>query len=310
MSVYAEAITTDLSDSSATFPYFLTQSMSNSQSQQQLERQVNALKVEKEQLENQIGDLEAIIKIMADHGSFIEAELQTANKRLQLEIRERQQAEMRLQMLVGAISQRNVDLEIILDTLREHGDAIHDQWHAKVKEAKHIAGVDGLTQIPNRRRFDEYLEGQWQLMEQKQLPLSLILADIDYFKQYNDTYGHLLGDSCLKYVAQALQSGLDRENDLVARYGGEEFAIILPDTNLSGAVALAHRIQDQIEQLQLPHASSLVSHYVTLSMGIVSLIPSVDQSPQNLVAATDQLLYRAKQSGRNQMAYDDIVIIN
>jgi diguanylate cyclase (GGDEF)-like protein len=79
---------------------------------------------------------------------------------------------------------------------------------------------------------------------------------------------------------------------------------------LSGAVALAHRIQDQIEQLQLPHASSLVSHYVTLSMGIVSLIPSVDQSPQNLVAATDQLLYRAKQSGRNQMAYDDIVIIN
>ena len=146
-------------------------------------------------------------------------------------------------------------------------------------------------------------------MGQKQLPLSLILADIDYFKQYNDTYGHLLGDSCLKYVAQALQSGLDRENDLVARYGGEEFAIILPDTNLSGAVALAHRIQDQIEQLQLPHASSLVSHYVTLSMGIVSLISSVDQSPQNLVAATDQLLYRAKQSGRNQIAYDDIVII-
>ncbi|MFH7244581.1 MAG: diguanylate cyclase domain-containing protein [Spirulina sp.] len=284
--------------------------MTNSQSPQDFERQVSALQVEKEQLERQLHDLESIIQIMADHGSFIETELQTMNKRLQLEIRERQQAEARLQMLVAAISQRNVDLEIILDTLREHGDAIHDQWQAKVKEAKHMAGVDSLTQIPNRRRFDEYLKKQWQVMAKRQLPLALILADIDYFKQYNDTYGHLLGDSCLTYIAQALQGSINREHDLVARYGGEEFAIILPNTNLSGAITIAKRIQTQVGQLQLPHASSLVSHYITLSMGVVSLIPRRDQLSQDLIAATDQLLYRAKQAGRNQMAYDDEVIID
>jgi diguanylate cyclase (GGDEF)-like protein len=284
--------------------------MPNHYSPQELAQQVIVLQGEKEQLESQLHDLESIIQIMAEHGSFIEAELQAMNKRLQLEIRERQQAEARLQMLVAAISQRNVDLEIILDTLREHGDAIHDQWHAKVKEAKHIAGVDSLTQIPNRRRFDEYLKKQWQLMANQQLPLALILADIDYFKQYNDTYGHLLGDSCLKYVAQALQNSISYEHDLVSRYGGEEFAIILPNTNLSGAIAIAHRVQTQIDQLKLPHASSPVSHYITLSMGMVSLIPKGDQSPQDLIAATDRLLYRAKQSGRNQMAYDDEVIID
>lgn len=290
--------------------YSLAQSMSNSYSPQELARQVSALQGEKEQLESQLHDLESIIQIMAEHGSFIEAELQATNRRLQLEIRERQQIESRLQILVAAISQRNVDLEIILDTLREHGDAIHDQWYAKVKEAKHIAGVDSLTQIPNRRRFDEYLKKQWQLMAKRQLPLALILADIDYFKQYNDTYGHLLGDGCLKYVAQALQSSINRDSDLVARYGGEEFAIILPNTNLSGAIAIASRIQMQVAHLQLPHSSSLVSHYITLSMGVVSLIPGGNQSPQDLVASTDQLLYRAKQAGRNQVAYDDEVIID
>lgn len=284
--------------------------MSSSQPPSDPDQSIHALQVEKEQLERQLHDLEAIIQIMADHGSFIEAELQTINKKLQLEIRERKQAEARLQMLIGAISQRNIDLEIILDTLREHGDAIHDQWYAKVKEAKHIAGVDSLTQIPNRRRFDEHLKKQWQIMAERQWPIALILADIDYFKQYNDTYGHLLGDSCLKYVAQALQSSIRHTHDLVARYGGEEFAVILPETDLSGAIAIANRIQAQVESLQLPHASSSVSHYITLSMGAVSLVPSLDQSPQTLVAAADQLLYAAKQAGRNQIAYDDRSVID
>lgn len=270
-----------------------------------LEQQVSLLQAEKAQLKGQLRDLEVVIQIMADHGSFIEAELQTTNKRLQLEIRERQQAEARLQILVAAISQRNGDLEIILDTLREHGDAIHDQWYAKVKEAKHIAGVDSLTQIPNRRRFDEYLAEQWQLMAERQLPISLILADIDYFKQYNDTYGHLLGDSCLIHVAQVLQNSVNRPNDLVARYGGEEFVAILPDTSLSDAITIANRMQAEVAQLQLPHASSQVSHYITLSLGVVSVVPSLGQSSQRLVAATDRLLYQAKQSGRNQIAAGD-----
>ncbi|WP_198806184.1 diguanylate cyclase [Leptolyngbya sp. BL0902] len=265
------------------------------------EQQIKTLQAENNQLKDQLRDLEVVIQIMADHGSFIEAELQTANKRLQLEIRERKQAEARLQMLVAAISQRNVDLEIILDTLREHGDAIHDQWHAKVQEANHIAGVDSLTQIPNRRRFDEYLAEQWPLMTDQQSPISLILADIDYFKQYNDTYGHLLGDSCLTYVAQALQNSVNRPTDLVSRYGGEEFAVILPDTDLSGALALANQMQAAVAQLQLPHASSQVSHYITLSLGVVSVVPQAGQASHRLVASTDRQLYRAKQEGRNRI---------
>lgn len=276
----------------------------SSQLAENLTSQMGILRVENEQLASQVHDLEITIQIMAEHGSLIEAELQTTNKKLQLEIRERKQAEARLQMLVAAISRRNIDLEIILDTLREHGDAIHDQWYAKIREAKHLAGVDGLTQIPNRRSFDDHLKAQWQLMAERQLPLSIILADIDYFKQYNDTYGHLLGDTCLKHVAQALQGTISHRADLVARYGGEEFAVILPETNLSGAIAIATRIQSQIEYLQLPHACSSVSHYITLSIGVASLVPTLEQLPQVLVAAADRLLYVAKQSGRNQIAYD------
>lgn len=270
-----------------------------------LASQIQTLQVENEQLKSQVHDLEVTIQIMAEHGSFIEAELQTANKRLHLEIRERKQAEARLQMLVAAISQRNLDLEIIMDTLREHGDAIHDQWYAKSQEARYFAEVDSLTQIPNRHRFDEHLKEQWQLMAERRSPLSLILADVDYFKQYNDTYGHLLGDTCLKHVAQALQGATSRYGDLVARYGGEEFAVILPETDLQGAITIATKMQAHVQHLQISHACSSVSHYVTLSMGVTNLIPSLDQSPLTLVTAADRLLYRAKKLGRNQIIHEE-----
>lgn len=273
---------------------------------QHLASQIAALQAENEQLERHVHDLEITIQILEEHGSLIEAELQTTNKKLQLEIRERRQAEAQLQMLVAAISQRNLDLEIIMDTLREHGDAIYDQWYTKTKEAKHLADVDSLTQIPNRRRFDEYLQDQWQRMAEQQAPLSMILSDIDYFKQYNDTYGHVLGDTCLKHVAQALRRAMGRYGDLVARYGGEEFAVILPQTNLQEAIEIAAKMQQRIQDLQLPHACSPVSHYVTLSMGVASLIPSADKSPQTLVTAADRLLYLVKQSGRNQIVHDEL----
>ena len=265
---------------------------------------IQPLQAENEQLKSQVHDLEITIQIMAEHGSFIEAELQTTNKRLQLEIQERKQAEARLQMLVAAISQRNLDLEIIMDTLREHGDAIHDQWYAKTQEARYFAEVDSLTQIPNRHRFDAHLKEQWQLMAERRSPIALILADVDYFKQYNDTYGHLLGDTCLRHVAQALAGSISRYGDLVARYGGEEFAVILPETDLQGAVAIAAQMQTQVQHLQITHACSSVSHYVTLSMGVTSLIPSLEQSPLTLVAAADRLLYKAKKLGRNQIVHE------
>jgi diguanylate cyclase (GGDEF)-like protein len=259
------------------------------------------LRVENLHLKEQVRDLEILLQIATEHGSLIEAELQKANKQLALEIRERKQAEARLELLVAAISRRNVDLEIILDTLREHGDAIHEQWYAKVEEAKHLAGIDSLTQISNRRRFDEHLTEQWQQMITQQLPLSIILCDVDCFKQYNDTYGHLLGDKCLQHVAQALQSALNRCGDLAARYGGEEFVAVLPETGLEGAITVAKRMQAKIEQLKLPHAKSPVNPYITLSMGVASITPNSTQSPQDLMNAADRMLYLAKQLGRNQI---------
>lgn len=161
-----------------------------------------------------------------------------------------------------------------------------------------LANIDGLTQVANRRRFDQYLEQQWQDLQAEKSSLALILCDIDYFKQYNDYYGHLAGDSCLKKVAQALENILRDPGDLVARYGGEEFAIILPNTSWSQAIKLGQQIQNRILQLQLPHADSLVSQWLTLSLGIACTIPSHDISPSALIGAADQALYQAKQQGR------------
>ncbi|MFA9202275.1 MAG: diguanylate cyclase domain-containing protein, partial [Candidatus Nanopelagicaceae bacterium] len=130
-----------------------------------------------------------------------------------------------------------------------------------------LAILDGLTGIANRRYFDLVLDKEWQRLAREQQPLSLILCDIDYFKAYNDTYGHQQGDRCLKQVAQILQQSTRRPADLVARYGGEEFAIILPNTDLQGALFIAKNIKQELAQKQLPHSQSSVSQYVTCSMG-------------------------------------------
>ncbi len=259
---------------------------------------VSRLQAENQQLRQQLQDLETLLQITLEQGTAVEAGLQTANKQMAIEVRKRQRAEFRLKRLAAAISRRNLDLEIILDTLREHGDAIHDQWQAKVQEAKQLAEVDSLTQIPNRRRFDAHIFEQWQQMAQQQQPLSVILCDVDFFKQYNDTYGHLLGDQCLQQVAASLCSTLSHDGDLIARYGGEEFAAILPNTSLEAAMAMAQKIQARVEQMLLPHAQSPISPCLTLSLGVASLVPRLDQSPQILVDAADRALYLAKQTGR------------
>jgi diguanylate cyclase (GGDEF)-like protein len=170
------------------------------------------------------------------------------------------------------------------------------------EELKRLAYLDGLTQIANRRRFDEKLDREWRRMKRDRLPLSLILCDVDYFKQYNDTYGHQLGDDCLRYVAKAISSSIKRVSDLAARYGGEEFAVLLPNTDLDGATEVAIEIQTQIKHLQLPHQKSQVSQYVTASFGVASLIPSEAIAPQQLLSNADSALYRAKMDGRDRIA--------
>jgi adenylate cyclase len=180
---------------------------------------------------------------------------------------------------------------------------------ASNQELQRLVSLDSLTQIANRRRFDEYLAQEWQRGLREKVPLSLILCDVDYFKQYNDRYGHQAGDRCLQAIAQVLDHVVKRPADLVARYGGEEFAIVLPNTELSGAVQVAQLIQEEVQQLCLPHHSSPVSQFVTLSLGIASQIPHPHNSSETLLAATDRSLYQAKAQGRNTYYVDEISVL-
>jgi diguanylate cyclase (GGDEF)-like protein len=170
------------------------------------------------------------------------------------------------------------------------------------QELHRMAYLDGLTQIANRRQFDERLIQEWKRMKRNRLPISLILCDVDYFKKYNDTYGHQAGDECLRHVGQAITAAIHRPADLAARYGGEEFAAILPNTDLNGAAKVARAIQSQIKELQIPHRSSDVSAYVTVSLGVASLFPDDQTTTEQLLIKADQLLYQAKSEGRDRFA--------
>jgi len=171
------------------------------------------------------------------------------------------------------------------------------------RELKRLACMDGLTKVANRRRFDEYLTTEWQRLAREQKPLSLILCDVDYFKFYNDTYGHLAGDSCLQQIASVLCQKLRHPTDLVARFGGEEFALILPNTDTLGAVSIAQTVQEATRSLKIAHRKSLVNNYVTLSLGIASTVPTLENSPTQLIGAADQALYQAKAEGRDCLRY-------
>ena len=170
------------------------------------------------------------------------------------------------------------------------------------QKLQRLISQDSLTGINNRRRFDEYLALEWLRMTREQQPLSLILCDIDYFKLYNDTYGHQVGDSCLKQVARTISRALKRPADLVARYGGEEFAVIMPNTSNLGAIQIAEKLRFEVHQLMIPHTASAVSEYVTLSLGVASTIPNQKLSAEKLIAAADEALYEAKKQGRNQVS--------
>jgi diguanylate cyclase (GGDEF)-like protein len=167
-------------------------------------------------------------------------------------------------------------------------------------EVHKLANTDGLTKVANRRQFDECLYQEWLRLKRDRLPLSLILCDVDYFKLYNDTYGHQAGDDCLIKVAKAIQHSVRRASDIVARYGGEEFVVLLPNTSEEGAKVVAQLIQSKIEDLRIPHKTSKVSSTVTMSLGISTLVPTAELSKESLIALADEALYQAKKNGRNQ----------
>ncbi|MBD2354059.1 PleD family two-component system response regulator [Tolypothrix sp. FACHB-123] len=178
---------------------------------------------------------------------------------------------------------------------------VYKQLEAANQALQHIANVDGLTGLANRRRFDDYLNTQWINLAQEEAPLSLILCDIDFFKFYNDRYGHPAGDVCLQKVGKVLSHTAQKNQDLVARYGGEEFAVIMPHTHAVGAVHVAAAMQAGVRDLKIVHDGSEVSEYVTLSMGVATMVPTWESSPSDLIVKADKALYQAKAEGRDRI---------
>ncbi|WKJ89374.1 diguanylate cyclase [Methylomonas montana] len=169
-----------------------------------------------------------------------------------------------------------------------------------------LASLDGLTEIPNRRAFDAALERQWNQSKRTGMPLSLLIADIDAFKQYNDYYGHPMGDECLKSVAGALQKLTHRPEDLVARMGGEEFAILLPNTDSIGAMLRAEQYREAVENLKIPHTKHNPNTFVTISAGAATLQAHAHDDVANLLKAADDALYQAKNQGRNRVCGNNL----
>ena len=194
----------------------------------------------------------------------------------------------------------NVELQGEIDERKR----VEKELEQANEELEKIAMVDGLTAIANRRQFDFILQKEWQRKVREKHEMALILCDIDYFKKYNDTYGHISGDDCLRKVAQCIESTLKRPGDLAARYGGEEFAVILPHTSIEGALKLAEDIRKAVMALKIPHSQSNISRYVSLSIGVSSTVPSWYLSPTSLVEGADYALYMSKQNGRNQVTRD------
>lgn len=200
---------------------------------------------------------------------------------------------------------RQLQLELMEKNLRLEQEI---QQRQKVENALKIANLelqkqvnlDGLTQVFNRRKFDEYFAQEWCRALREKQPLSLIMCDVDYFKLYNDTYGHLRGDDCLRAVAKGISVSVKRPGDLVARYGGEEFAVILPNTELEGAVHIAETIRKEIHKIQIPHVKSQISENVSLSLGVASVVPTQELSPETLIKTADEALYQAKKQGRDR----------
>lgn len=178
-----------------------------------------------------------------------------------------------------------------------------EQLLALQKQLEEYSYKDGLTGINNRRMFDSVMEVEWASAQRSRRPLSLILLDIDYFKQFNDHYGHIQGDESLKRVAQALEWAAVRPRDCVARYGGEEFALILPETDGESAQAIAERCRKLISHLRIPHEHSVVAPLLTISLGVGTILPEAGDTPQAFLSEVDRLLYQAKRQGRDRLQH-------
>ncbi len=212
----------------------------------------------------------------------------------------------RLQERLTEVTQEKEDLEILVEDISDHSERLNDDLMEKVESAQRDALTDALTAVPNRRFFDQHLDMEWNRSIRIKSIISLLMIDIDHFKQYNDYYGHLQGDECLKQVAQIIDDACHRETDFLARYGGEEFAVIISDTEYLGVLNVAQRIVTQVHDAEIPHASSPVSRYVTVSLGCFSKIPMGGENSLDFIRQADALLYQAKEGGRNRFVHSPL----
>jgi diguanylate cyclase (GGDEF)-like protein len=187
---------------------------------------------------------------------------------------------------------------IVRVRVRNHLQSVH---HRRLLEK--LALLDSLTEIPNRRRFDEIYEQEWRRCLRSGAPLSLTIIDVDHFKNFNDTHGHAAGDILLTRVAHTIQATLKRPGDFVARYGGEEFVLLLPEVDAAGGLTLAEQIRSQIETLHVPHGDSPVGPWLTISLGGATQVPREPVIDPGLFCRADQCLYEAKRSGRNRAVW-------
>lgn len=205
--------------------------------------------------------------------------------------------------IFNAIERQKLLLELKDKTQRLQD--LSKQLEKSNQTLEQLATVDGLTQVSNRRRFDNVYLAEWKRLSRKQEPLSLIMCDVDYFKAYNDTYGHLQGDDALVQIARAIRRCLKRSTDLAARYGGEEFVVLLPETPLAGAVHIAEEIRRAVNALAIPHQQSPNCNCITLSQGVACISPNSQPiDPDILLQAADKALYQAKAKGRDRVAVD------
>ncbi len=204
------------------------------------------------------------------------------------------------QLAICRLQQKLKNQNTKLENEIRYRQAVEAELLEANRRLKILANLDGLTQVANRHRFDEYFEREWLRSQREKTELAIILCDVDYFKRYNDRFGHQAGDVCLQKVAQCISNAIKRPADLVARYGGEEFVVILPQTTAEIALKMAETIRTQIAELNLEHPESDASDRVSLSLGVTSVIPNMKYTKEQLLATADQALYQAKIQGRNR----------
>ena len=205
-----------------------------------------------------------------------------------------------------------IDVSIIISPVKDYAgrvieaSAISRDITAKKKTEevlRHLSTMDGLTGISNRRAFDIFLDEELKRALRSKYQITILMVDVDFFKKYNDTYGHLQGDECLKSVAAILKSAARRPGDMAARFGGEEFVVFLSTADTAHAVSIAEKIRRDVEALEMPHERSEISSYVTVSIGVVSALPDPNMSANDFLQCADEALYKGKEEGRNRVAF-------